>query len=396
MKHERRAGPTGDRESNLEEFRTELRAWLLENLTEEFRGRKFENPTAASGSDFERRRAWQRILHRGGWAGVHWPAEMGGRSATLLEHATYLSECALAGCPDPVNTIGLNMVGPTIIEHGTPDQLELLPGILNADDIWAQLYSEPEAGSDLGNIRTRAERTDDGWVVSGQKVWISWGPVADRGMLLARTGEPGLRGLSCFVVPLKQPGVTVHPIRSMSGRSHFSEVFLDSVEIPVDSLLGNVNHGWQVAMTTLANERTTAMLSRHASTISFARSILELSARPGVPPPLRDQAVDVFMQAKIFEWTGQRALAANISGTDSLAAMTQRLQWGLLNRRLFEIATNLRGASGMLADDPHDPDAAGWSELFLESRGWTIGGGTSEIQRNMLAEQGLGMPRQPR
>jgi alkylation response protein AidB-like acyl-CoA dehydrogenase len=383
-------------DAHLEEFRAELRDWLAANLTGEFVSRKFENPTAASGADFERRRAWQRTLHRGGWAGVHWPAEMGGRSATLLEHATYLSECAAAGAPDPVNTIGLNMVGPTIIEHGTSDQLTLLPGILNADDIWAQLYSEPDAGSDLGNIRTRAERTDKGWAVSGQKVWISWGPVADWGMLLARTGDSGLRGLSCFLLPLKQPGITVRPIRHLSGQAHFSEVFLEDVKIPPAGLLGDVGRGWHVAMTTLANERTTAMLSRHASTMSFARSLLQLSARPGVPAPLRDQAVDVLMQAKIFQWTGQRALAADISGTDSRAAMTQRLQWGLLNRRLFDVAMSIHGASGMLAADPADPDLAGWSEMFLESRGWTIGGGTSEIQRNMLAEHGLGMPRQPR
>ncbi|HET9772921.1 MAG TPA: acyl-CoA dehydrogenase family protein, partial [Acidimicrobiia bacterium] len=167
-------------------FRDDLRRWLDRHLTEEFKADPLSDPTGSEGDAFERRRAWQRVLHRGGWVGVHWPADYGGRGATLAEYALFLVTCGEAGAPEPVNQIGLNMVGPTLIDHGTPAQRALLPGILSADTIWCQLFSEPEAGSDLGAIRARARRRPDGgWAVSGQKVWTSLGPMADLGLLLA-------------------------------------------------------------------------------------------------------------------------------------------------------------------------------------------------------------------
>ncbi|MEW6475605.1 MAG: acyl-CoA dehydrogenase family protein [Actinomycetota bacterium] len=379
----------------LVEFRDELRAWLDRHLTDEFKSDPLADPTGAEGEAFERRRAWQRVLHRGGWIGVHWPAEYGGRGATLAEYALFLVTCGEAGAPEPINVIGLNMVGPTLIDHGTPEQQALLPGILSADTIWCQLFSEPEAGSDLGAIRTRARRRADGsWVVSGQKVWTSLGPKADLGLLLARTGEAptGFRGLSCFVVDMHSPGVTVRGLRQMGGQTHFSEVFLDDVVLPAGTVVGRPDDGWSVATNTLGHERTTAILSRHASTIHFASALLALAGRTGVRHADRDRAVGAWIEAQVFRLNGYRGVAAAVGGDDSPVAWTQRMQWGLLSRRLHETAAVLRGADAMLSGGDDDP----WGTLLLASRGWTIGGGTTEIQRNMLAERILGLPKEPK
>jgi alkylation response protein AidB-like acyl-CoA dehydrogenase len=389
-----RADPASTPE--LVKFRDELRAWLDRHLTEEFDADPLADPTGSEGEAFERRRAWQQVLHDGGWVGVHWPEEYGGRGATLAEYAVFLVTCGEAGAPEPVNQIGLNMVGPTLIGHGTPAQQALLPDILSAETIWCQLFSEPEAGSDLGALRTRARRQADGrWVVSGQKVWTSLGPVADLGLLLARTGDAptGFRGLSCFVVDMHTPGVTVRGLRQMGGQTHFSEVFLDDVELPADALIGPEDDGWSVATDTLGHERTTAILSRHASTAHAAAAVLGLAGRAGVRPPDRDRAVADWIEAQLFRLNGYRGVAAAVRGEPSPAAWTQRMQWGLLNRRLFETAALLRGADALLlAPDPDDA----WGTLLLASRGWTIGGGTTEVQRNMLGEKILGLPREPK
>jgi alkylation response protein AidB-like acyl-CoA dehydrogenase len=384
----------------LVKFRDELRAWLDRHLTEEFNAEPLADPTGSEGEAFERRRAWQQVLHGGGWVGVHWPEEYGGRGATLAEYAVFLVTCGEAGAPEPVNQIGLNMVGPTLIGRGTPAQRALLPDILSAETIWCQLFSEPEAGSDLGALRTRARRQSDGrWVVSGQKVWTSLGPVADLGLLLARTGgaATGLRGLSCFVVDMHAPGVTVRGLRQMGGQTHFSEVFLDDVELPADALIGPEDDGWSVATDTLGHERTTAILSRHASTAHAASALLGLAGRAGVRPPDRDRAVADWVQAQLFRLNGYRGVAAAVRGEPSPAAWTQRMQWGLLNRRLFETAALLRGADALLlAPDPDGGADDAWGTLLLASRGWTIGGGTTEVQRNMLGEKILGLPREPK
>jgi alkylation response protein AidB-like acyl-CoA dehydrogenase len=387
-------------------FRHELRAWLDGHLTDEFKSDPLADPTGAEGEAFERRRAWQRVLHQGGWVGVHWPAEYGGRGATLAEYALFLVTCGEAGAPEPINVIGLNMVGPTLIEHGTAAQKGLLGGILSADTIWCQLFSEPEAGSDLGAIRTRARRREDGaWVVSGQKVWTSLGPAADLGLLLARTGEAptGFRGLSCFVVDMHAPGVTVRGLRQLGGQTHFSEVFLDDVVLPPGAIIGAEHDGWAVATNTLGHERTTAILSRHAHTIHAAAALLKLAARPGTRPSDRDRAVAGWVEAQLFRLNGYRGVAAAIRGpggsgvspgeAGSPATWTQRMQWGLLTRRLFETASGLRGADALLLGDGGDDP---WGTLLLASRGWTIGGGTTEIQRNMLGEKILGLPREPK
>ena len=379
----------------LIEFRRELRAWLDRHLTDEFKSDPLADPTGAEGEAFERRRAWQRILHQGGWIGVHWPREYGGRGATLAEYALFLVTCGEAGAPEPINTIGLNMVGPTLIEHGTPEQQRLLQGILSADTIWCQLFSEPEAGSDLGAIKARARRQADGsWVVSGQKVWTTLGPASDLGLLLARTGDAptGFRGLSCFLVDMHGPGVAVRGLRQLGGQTHFSEVFFDDVVLPADAIVGQVNDGWAVATNTLGHERTTAILSRHASTTHFASALLGLAGRSGVREADRDLAVAAWIETQLFRLNGYRGVAAAVRGEHSPASWTQRMQWGVLNCRILETAAVLRGTDALLLHGGDDP----WGTLLLASRGWTIGGGTTEIQRNMLAERILGLPREPK
>ena len=373
---------------NAREFRDELRGWLTDNLDDRHRTVGLQDPTGASGEDFERRRSWQQVLHSGGWAGVHWPAEYGGRGASLREYAIYLTECAAAGAPDPVNVIGLGMVGPTLIAHGTVDQQAHLGAILAAEDIWCQLFSEPDAGSDLGAIKTRAKPVrEGGWSVTGQKIWTSWGLHADWGLLLARTGDPGFGGLSCFLVPMTADGVTVRGIRQISGDTHFCEVFLDDVYLPADALVGELNAGWPVASNTLVHERTTAILPRYPSTLTAAAELLGLAARDGVSARLRDEALRCWSEAQLMRLSGYRGVELAERGQPaSPPAMIQRLQWGLLNRRIFEVGTEIVGSNDGLLENR-------WTEMLLVSRGWTIGGGTSQIQRNMLAEKVLGLPR---
>jgi alkylation response protein AidB-like acyl-CoA dehydrogenase len=369
-------------------FRDELRGWLAEHLTEEHRVPALRDPTGASGEQFQRRRAWQRILHSGGWAGVNWPAEYGGRDASLREYAVYLLECARAGAPDPVNVIGLGMVGPTLIAHGTPAQRTHLAGILSADEIWCQLFSEPDAGSDLGAISTRATaRPDGGWTVNGQKVWTSWGVEGDWGLLLARTGDPGFRGLSCFLMDLSSPGISVRGIRQLSGETHFSEIFLTDVRLPADALVGELNNGWAVASGTLVHERTTAILPRYATTLAAARELLVAAGASGSRVG-RQQAMRLWTEAQTLVLAGYRGIELAENGDPAPAAsLIQRRRWGMLNQRIFELAADIGGPEGL---DPELP----FAHLLLASRGWTIGGGTTEIQRNMLAERVLGLPKE--
>jgi alkylation response protein AidB-like acyl-CoA dehydrogenase len=371
-------------------FRDELRGWLEENLTDEFMIRGLWDPTGAAGEAFEARREWQRRLHKGGWSGVHWPAEHGGRGASLIEYAIWLVTCAEAGAPEPVGVIGLNMVGPTLIHHGSPRQQRHLAAILSSDEVWCQLFSEPDAGSDLGNVQTRAVPDGEGgWKVRGQKVWTSWAEYADHGLLLARTGERRFSGLSVFLVDMQSPGVTTRPLVQMSGEAHFSEVFLDDVRLASDALVGPLNHGWTVATSTLVHERTTAILGRHAATAAAAGELLELADRVRAAPDQRQEAVRLWSQAQLLRLNGHRGVAAaDVAGGEAQpVSYTQRLHWGLTHRAILDLGVSLMGPQALAGDSTQ------WSRLACASRGWTIGGGTSEVQRNMLAEKVLGLPR---
>jgi alkylation response protein AidB-like acyl-CoA dehydrogenase len=380
--------------AELVAFRDDARAWLAEHVSVDLRVTGLWDPTGAAGHEFERRRSWQRTLYDGGWAGVHWPRDYGGRGASLREYAIWQIECAAAGAPDPVGVIGLNMVGPTLIGFGDEAQRAHLGAILSADEIWCQLFSEPDAGSDLGNVSTMARRQPDGsWVVSGQKVWTSWAELADYGLLLARTAPGRFAGLSCFVVNMRAPGITTRPLIQMSGESHFSEVFFDAVDLPPASLVGPLDQGWTVATSTLVHERTTAILPRLSSITSAANRLLGLAAETPATRAQRDRAVALWIETQLLRINALRGVMESGEPGGRLApvAYTQRLQWGLLHREVLDLGATIAGVAAIAGPSDHKDEP--WATLACASRGWSIGGGTSEIQRNMIAEKVLMLPK---
>jgi len=349
-------------------LRQEIRTWLDANLEPRVEGRD-----------------WQRRLARGGWGAPAWPVEHGGRGLGPTEMAIFNEEMALSGAPRTIAKIGTGWAGPAIIAHGDGEQKRrFLPSILDGERIWCQLFSEPDAGSDLAGLRTRAEPRGDRWVVSGQKIWTSYAPEADYGILLARTDPESRRqaGITFFAFPMRQPGVEIRPIRQMDGRATFNEVFLTDAGIPEGHVIGQVGDGWKVAITTLMNERTS--LSTGAGTLWGDGPSLEdlLALARGLHPDRiqRQKLAALKIEAEAIRLTAWRMLT-----TDPLAASMSKLaadQWG---QRVNELAIELLGMGG-LVENP-------WTEAFLFSPALTIGGGTTEVQKNILAQRALGLPR---
>jgi alkylation response protein AidB-like acyl-CoA dehydrogenase len=350
-------------------LRDELRTWIAANLPEEWRG--------ASGVEIER--AWQRRLYDGGWVGVHWPAEHGGRGASAMELAIVVEELALARAPEIVNRVGVNLVGPTLIAHGTPAQRErYLRPILSADEIWCQLYSEPGAGSDLASLQTRAERRGESYVVSGQKVWSSYAHFADFGLALVRTGPDRHRGITCLLVPMRRDGVEVRPLRQITGSSEFNEVFFDSCAVPVENRVGEENDGWRVAMTTLGHERGVGFPVKEWG---VQRTIFERLRRTTLrTAPLRDRAARVWTDLEILRLLNLRTISA--PDEPGPEASITKLHWAGTSQRLAEL-----GLDACAGDDDW------WRARHLWSRAASIAGGSDEVQRNVLAERVLGLPR---
>jgi alkylation response protein AidB-like acyl-CoA dehydrogenase len=332
----------------------------------------------------EEGRRWQRALFDAGFAGLHWPVEHGGRGLTPAHNATWIVECALAQVPPFLNMVGCVLTGSALLQFGTPEQQrEHLRPILSGERIWCQLFSEPGAGSDLAALSTRAERDGDSWVVHGQKVWCSNGRVADRGILLARTGDEtrGHRGISFFLLDMATPGVEVRPLEQMNGGSEFDEVFLSDVRLPADALLGEEGQGWAVAMSALTNERGYI----GASGISLQRrldSMLRLGA-DRLDPVRRQQLVDMWIRGTAL-WAMGRRQGPVASVLGSLAKLgTTELMFDLAVFR-----ADLAGPDAMLSGDV--------VTTLLSAPGARIAGGTSEIQRNIIAERLLGLPKEPR
>jgi alkylation response protein AidB-like acyl-CoA dehydrogenase len=378
-----------------EEFRCEVREWLAENVSADLRG--LGGP-GREHEAYDERLAFNRRLAAAGWTCLGWPIEYGGRGASLARQVIFHEEYVRAAAPARVDHLGEMLVGPTLIAFGTPEQRErFLPRIRSVAELWCQGYSEPGAGSDLAAVATRARLDGDDWVINGQKVWTSLALQADWCFVLART-EPRLErhaGLSYLLVPMRQPGVTVRPIRQLTGTSEFNEVFFDDARTRRDLVVGEVGQGWKVAMATLAFERGVATVGQQVGFQRELDGIVALARRSGVAndPVMRDKLARAFIGLSVLRSHTLRTLAEPAGATQDASVV--KLLWSRWHRGLGELAMEVRGAAGMVArGEPYDLDE--WQRLFLFSRADTIYGGSDEIQRNIIAERVLGLPRQAR
>lgn len=381
-----------------EAFRAELRAWLAAHTPA---------PPPASddlSAEVEWLVDWQRQLHAGGWVGVHWPREYGGRGAGVVENYLLQEELARARAPELIGRIGVNLVGPTLIRHGTPEQKQrFLPEILSAGEIWCQLFSEPNAGSDLTALTCRAVRDGDQFVVSGQKVWTSYAQFARWGILLARTDftAPKAKGISFFVLDMQARGVSVRPLRQMTGSDEFNEVFLDEVRLPVTALVGELHHGWEIAQTTLSHERGTSprQLVMHRILLD---ELLQLAAdwpqggrSAARDPRTRQLLAQAVIEQELFKLHNWRVLSTvQRHGKPGPESSIVKLFWSEMSQRLHDTAMALLGPYAQLTrGDARVIDLGRWQRSYLYYRAATIFAGTSEIQRNIIAQRVLQLPR---
>ena len=366
-------------------FRDEVRGWLEEN-----------NPGPAPQGDdeaeFEFRRAWQKKMHEAGWAGLSWPEDFGGKGATLIEQSIFNEELARSGAPLPANVLGLVMGGPVVIAHGTDQQKErYLDPILSGDEIWCQGFSEPESGSDLASLKTRAVKSNGGWKVTGQKVWTTYAHEAKFCMLLARTDTeaPKHKGITYFIMDMDQPGVEVRPLRQITGESEFNEVFFEEAEVPDENIVGEAGGGWQVALTTLMFERAglgaAAVMGLQNSFNELVTIINERGL--GDDPVLRQRLAKIAISVEAMRRGAQRALTATMkTGIPGPEGSLSKLQWADTNQALTEIAGDVLGPEAL------DPESI-WSYRLLRARANSIEGGTTEVLKNIVAERVLGLPK---
>jgi alkylation response protein AidB-like acyl-CoA dehydrogenase len=382
-------------------FRTEVRAWLAASLPSGWTGQPVPKP--GDGPDDRQRiedlrRWWQRELHQAGWAGLAWPPEYGGRGASLVEQVIFNEEAARARAPQPINVIGLHMAGPTIIAWGDERQkARYLPALLSGDEVWCQGFSEPEAGSDLAGLRTRALREDDVYVVNGQKVWTSYGHIADFCLLLTRTDPDAGRhaGLTYLLCPMKQEGVSVRPLLQITGDPEFNEVFFDDARVPVDERLGAEGEGWKVAMTTLMHERGTMAFSLQVMSRVTLDGLVALVRELGVDedPAVRDRLAGFQLDVEGLRLTNVRALSKLLKGAPGPEGSMAKLLWERVQQDMGAYAMELLGRHGQVADGEAAADDGRWVYLYLRGRGHSIEAGTTEVLKNIIAERVLGLPR---
>jgi alkylation response protein AidB-like acyl-CoA dehydrogenase len=379
-----------------ETFRAEAKAWLAENIVGEYASLKGRGGPGDEEIGFEIRERWERVLGEAGWIGLGWPVEHGGRNATVGQQIIWAEEYARAQAPGRVNHMGENLMGPTLIEHGTPEQCErFLPGILRGEERWCQGYSEPNAGSDLANVQTKAVLDGDQWVINGQKVWTSLAHVSHWCFVVART-EPGSarhKGLSFLLVPMDQPGVEVRPIEQITGGGEFNEVFFADAVTDADLIIGEPGKGWGVAMDLLAFERGISTLAQQ---VGFERELDHLIALAkangrAADPVLRQRLVQAHIGLQLMRWNGLRSMGSGVPGPE---ASISKLFWGTWHSDLGELAMDIHGADAMIAEGfPYELTLD--QKLFLFTRSETIYGGSNEIQRNVLGERVLGLPKEP-
>jgi alkylation response protein AidB-like acyl-CoA dehydrogenase len=386
-----------------EQFRLELRQWLEDNLPPGWGKPGYQYPRTYEEWSAVRRQ-WDRTLFAGGYAGLAWPPAYGGRGATLIEQVIYFEEIARARAPEELNRAAKLLLGPTIIHHGTEEQKRrFLPRILSGDDIWCQGFSEPNAGSDLASLATRAVRDGDTLVVDGQKIWTSNATVADWIFMLVRTDPqlPRHQGITFLLADMRSPGITIRPIVQMTGSGEFCETFFDGVRVPVGNVLGGLNAGWGVAATALSHERGTLAFHRHAmirveldELIDLARR-LRRGGRPVIDDPLiRQRLAQCHSELQLLRWTLCRNLTRQIAGQPAGAeGSIVKLYWSELYQRITELALDILGPASQIADGPLAEDGGRWSFRYLRSRGDSIHSGTNQIQKNIIAERLLGLPR---
>jgi len=385
-------------------FRDATRRWLAAHLP---------RPEPRT---LEERRAWHRKLYEAGYLGMGWPRQYGGQDASPLRQAIVADELARVNAPPPINGLGLAIVGPTLIVHGTEAQKQrYLRKILTAEELWCQLYSEPNAGSDLASLRTRAEERGDHFVVNGQKIWTSGGLWADRGLLLARTdpAAPKHRGISCFLLDMRQPGVQVRPLRQITGHAHFAEVFMTDARVQREDLVGQPGQGWEIAQTTLAYERganSLARITRYRAAFGQllrAARTLRRGGRPLLDDPLvRARLGRIYAELEVQRYAALRVLSALEKGeAPGPAASVTKLSYSEFEKRYLELALEILGPWGQLTGTvPYDclevatssGEPGTWAHAFLWARAGTIYAGSSEIQKNVIGERILGLPREPR
>ena len=378
-----------------EQLRTEIRDWLERNLTGRFAHLRGLGGSGREHEAFEERLEWNRHMASEGWTCVGWPVEYGGRGFTIEQQVIFHEEYARANAPARVNHLGEELLGPTLIAFGTPEQqARFLPKIIAVEELWCQGYSEPGAGSDLAAVSTKAELRDGEWVVDGQKVWTSLAQQADWCFVIARTGEGARKhdGLSYLLVPMRQPGVEVRPIIQLTGTSEFNEVFFDDARTAQDLVVGEVGGGWRVAMATLGYERGVSTLAQQ---IGFRRELDEVIERAKANgairrPAIRDRIVRADMELETIRLHALRALG----GEQGFDMSVTKLLWGNWHRALGELAMDVAGAQGLVVGA--DYELSNEQALFLFSRSDTIYGGSDEIQKNVIAERVLGLPREAR
>lgn len=381
-----------------QQFRDELRSWLQQNVPPPWDGKV--DVEEENREYFEFLRGWQRRVFDGGWAGISWPKEYGGRGVSVIQQAIFHEEWARANAPTLINALGLSLIGPTIIVYGTEEQKKRhLPRILAADEIWCQGFSEPNSGSDVASLGTKAVRDGDDFIVNGQKIWTSLAHFSDWCLLLVRTDAnvPKHKGITALLVDMHSEGVSVRPLKQMTGDSGFNEVFFTNVRVPAANMLGELNRGWEVAIATLMNERANLGAAIYVgykrnleALIARAHQITAFGKTPAQDPVIRQKLAQAYLELEVFRLNTNRALSKlSKSSVPGPEGSISKIYWSEFNQRFQQIAMETLGPHGQLCD----LDDNRWVYGYLRTRGNTIEAGTSEIQRNILAERVLGLPK---
>ncbi len=380
-----------------EKFRTEVVAWLKARLKGEFESIKGEGSMT---KNLDKRLAWERMMGEDGWSAIGYPTEYGGKGASLAQQVIFAEEYARARAPGRIGHIGVELAGPTILHFGSDEQKnKFLPNIVAGKTMWAQGYSEPNAGSDLSNIQTKATLIDGEWVIEGQKIWTSMATFADWIFVLARTelGSQGSKGLSFLLVPLKQDGISIRPIKQITGEADFNEIFFDAVKTAGENVVGGKSNGWRVAMGLLAFERGVSTLGQLMSFISEFNHIIGEAKKNGKmhDPLIRQRIGEAFTGLKVMRHSALRMLSDDDNSQLQPAAMTYKLYWSAWHKNLSQLGMDIIGLNG---DVTHSQgyEFEAIPHWYLHARADSIYGGTNQVQRNIVAEHALGQAREPR